>query len=175
VVVLGTGPIGAEIGRLLGLLGFHVIGVRRDPRPVPGFAETLGFDRLDDLLPRADWLVLALPLTSATRGLVDARRLALLPPYARLANIARGELVDEAALLTALQQGRLAGAYLDVFSEEPLPSDSPYWTLPNVWITPHNSAASQGHERRVVDCFLAELGPWLRNSASLSDTSKRPG
>lgn len=161
-VVLGTGPIGAEIGRLLGLLGFRTTGVRRSAAPVAGFDAVIGFESLDAVLPQADWLILALPLTASTRGLIDARRLARLPAGARFANIARGELVDEPALLAALQQGRLASAYLDVFVEEPLAPGAPFWTLPNVWITPHNSAASQGHERRVVDCFLGELGHWLR-------------
>lgn len=161
-IVIGAGPIGCEIARLLGLVGFHTTAVRREARPTKPFDETVAFEALDSLLPDCDWLVLALPLTDETRGLIDARRLCLMPRTARLANIARGELIDEPALARALQEGRLAGAYLDAFGEEPLPASSPFWSLPNVWITPHNSSASQGHERRVVDSFLAELGSWLR-------------
>jgi len=160
-LILGTGPIGTEIARLLGLHGLHTIGVRRQPASAPGFDETVPLARLDDALPRADWLILALPLSGDTRGLLNARRLALMPRGARIANIARGELLDEAALLAALSEGHVASAYLDVFDAEPLPPDSPWWDAPRVWITPHNSAASQGHERRVVDAFVNELRRWL--------------
>jgi phosphoglycerate dehydrogenase-like enzyme len=160
-VVVGAGPIGREVGRQLSGVGFHTIAVRRTVQPTPHFAETVALTALDSVLPACDWLILALPLAEETRGLIDARRLALLPPAARLANVARGELVDEAALTAALLGGRLAGAYLDAFATEPLPADSPLWSHPEVWITPHNSSASQGHERRVVDRFLAELEAWL--------------
>ena len=97
-------------------------------------------DRLPDLLPRADWLIIACPLTPETRGLVDAGCARGLPKGARLINIARGEIVDEPALIEALRSGHLAGAYLDVFEKEPLPADSPLWDMPNVIVTPHNSA-----------------------------------
>lgn len=161
VLVVGAGAIGTEIGRLLKALGLQVSAVRREPRPTPPFDRTVALSRLDELLPACDWLVLALPLTEETRALIDARRLALLPPAARVVNVARGELVDEAALADALVSGRLAGAYLDTFAEEPLPRENVLWGLPNVWISPHNCAASQGHEERVVDCFLENLEAWL--------------
>jgi phosphoglycerate dehydrogenase-like enzyme len=164
-VVVGAGPIGSEIGRLLAGVGFHTIAVRRTVLPTPHFAETVPLAALDTVLPACDWLILALPLTDKTYGLIDARRLSLLPPRARLANVARGELVDEVALVEALHGGRLAGAYLDAFATEPLPACSPLWSQPDVWITPHNSSASQGHERRVVDRFLAELKTWLGEHA----------
>jgi phosphoglycerate dehydrogenase-like enzyme len=162
VVVVGAGAIGSEIGRLLKALGMHVTAVRREAVETPPFDRTIALSQLDEVLPECDWLVLAVPLTEATRGLVDARRLALLPPEARLANVARGEVVDEEALAEALRSGRLRGAYLDTFVEEPLPRQSPLWSLPNVWITPHNCAASQGHEGRVVDSFIDNLRRWLR-------------
>ena len=130
------------------------------------FRQSVTIDLLDAQLPGCDWLVLACPLDDSTRGLIDARRLALLPATARLANVARGELVDEGALIDSLQHRRLAGAFLDVFFTEPLPADSPLWTLPGVWLTPHNCAASLGHEDRVVESFLSRLGPWLRDSRS---------
>lgn len=161
-LIAGAGPIGREIARLLGAVGFTTIGARRTATPTPPFDEVVALDALDALLPTCDWLVLALPLTPQTRGFLDARRLARLPTHARLVNIGRGELVDESALVDALQSGRLAGAYLDAFIDEPLPPDSPLWSLPGVWITPHNSSASQGHEARVVDSFLDELDRWLR-------------
>lgn len=161
VVVVGAGAIGTEIGRLLKAFGMQVTAVRRAAHPTPPFDRTVELSRLDELLPACDWLVLALPLTEQTRGLMDARRLALLPPDARLVNVARGEIVDEAALCDALAAGRLRGAYLDTFVEEPLPRDNVLWDLPNVWISPHNCAASQGHEQRVVDSFLENFQAWL--------------
>lgn len=165
-LVVGAGAIGRELGRLLSAVGFKTTAVRRTATPTPGYEETIDFSQLDAALPHCDWLVLAVPLTGETHGLVDARRLALLPRHAGIANVARGELVDEAALTRALQAGELAAAYLDVFAQEPLPAHSPLWDLPNVWITPHNSAASQGHEQRVVDIFVREYTSWL---ASLGD------
>lgn len=171
VVVVGAGPIAIEIGRLLGAVGFHTIAVRRRAGATPPFHESFTVDALDALLPGCDWLVLACPLSDATRGLVNAARLALLPPSARLVNVGRGELVDESALLESLRAGRLAGAYLDVFAQEPLPPSSLLWAQPNVWITPHNCAASQGHEGRVVEKFLAELGPWLREHGASPHSS----
>jgi D-2-hydroxyacid dehydrogenase (NADP+) len=162
VVVVGAGAIGSEIGRLLQALGLHVTAVRRSAVPTPPFDRTIDFAHLDDALATCDWLVLAVPLAEGTRGLIDARRLALLPREARLANVARGELVDEQALGDALQAGRLRGAYLDTFVEEPLPRQSRLWGLPGVWISPHNCAASQGHEARVVDSFVENFRRWLR-------------
>ena len=164
VVVLGAGAIGTEICRLLKPFGVHVTAVRRAARAVPPFDRTVDLSRLDELLPACDWLVLALPLTDETQGLIDARRLALLRPEARIVNVARGELVDEPALCDALVAGRLRGAYLDTFVEEPLPRDSALWRLPNVWISPHNSAASQGHEERVVESFLRNFRAGVREA-----------
>jgi phosphoglycerate dehydrogenase-like enzyme len=161
VLVLGAGAIGQEVGRLCKGLGLRTTAVRRHAQPLPAFDAVIPFDQLDNALAQCDWLVLALPLTPATRGLMDARRLALLPRHARIANVARGELIDEAALTQALAAKRLAGAYLDTFIDEPLPAASPLWALPSVWISPHNSAASLGHEGRVVDCFADHFQRWL--------------
>lgn len=166
VLVLGAGAIGQEIGRLCSALGLRTTAVRRQPEPLAGFDAVIGFDQLDAALPGCDWLVLALPLTPDTTGLIDARRLALLPPRARIVNVARGELIDETALAQAVAAGRLAGAYLDTFTEEPLPASSPLWTLPSVWISPHNSAASLGHEDRVVGCFADHFQRWLARHAA---------
>lgn len=163
VIVLGAGPVGAEIGRLLSAVGFQTTVLRRRAVPTANFSRCLPLTDLDAVLPDCDWLILALPLTPETQGLIDARRLALLPSHAKLVNVARGEIVDEPALIQALQGGKLAGAYLDTFAQEPLPEFSPLWGLPNVWLTPHNSAASQGHEQRVVESFIRELRNWLRS------------
>jgi phosphoglycerate dehydrogenase-like enzyme len=159
-VIVGWGPIGQRLGMLLGALGLKVIAVRRSAAPVAGI-ESVGFDAFAQALPLADWLLLACPLTPLTRGLVDARALALLPPGAHLVNVARGEVVDEPAMVDALRSGRLAGAFLDVFAQEPLPADSPLWDMPNVIATPHSAGFSDGNEPRVARMFLDNLAAWL--------------
>lgn len=168
VLVIGAGPIGCEIARLLKAVGFRVEAVRRSSQAAAPFDRTWHSAELDDALPQCDWLILAAPLTEETRGMMDRRRLALLPSHARVINVARGELLDETALAEALAAGRLGGAYLDTFSQEPLPSDSPLWTLPGVWISPHNCAASQGHEGRGMAVFLDRLRDWLREAGGQS-------
>jgi phosphoglycerate dehydrogenase-like enzyme len=158
LVVFGLGAIGSEIARLARAFGMRVIGVRRSPaaggEPVD---ELHPPDRLRDLLPSADWLALACALTDETRGAIDEAALALLPKGARVLNVARGGVVDEPALIAGLREGRIAGAYLDVFAEEPLPRESPLWSLPNVIVTPHDSAVSRGNERRQTEIFLRNL------------------
>jgi phosphoglycerate dehydrogenase-like enzyme len=158
LVIVGLGGIGRELARLARALGLRVIGVRRSPAsPDDPVDELHPPAALDQLLPRADWLALACPLTPETRRMIDARALALLPRGARVLSVGRGEVMDEAALAEALAKGHLAGAYLDVFEVEPLPAASPLWDLPNVIVTPHNSAASRGNERRQAESFLANL------------------
>ncbi|MEY4947824.1 MAG: hypothetical protein RL698_35 [Pseudomonadota bacterium] len=164
MVVVGLGAIGNEIARLARALGLHVVGLRRRPRREDDHAdEVVVPSHLDEVLARADWLVLACPLTDETRGLLDARRIGLLPAGARVVNVARGALVDEAALVAALASGRIRGAYLDVFAEEPLPADSPLWDLPEVIVTPHDAGASAGNPDRVAEIFLDNLERWLRD------------
>lgn len=172
MVVYGMGKIGSEIARLARVLGLHVIGVRRSAITTEHVDEMRTPQELGSVLPRCDWLVIACPLTDETRGLVGAAVLAQLPPGARLINISRGEIVDEPALIAALAGGRLAGAYLDVFAQEPLPAASPLWTLPNVLVTPHNSAASAGNEARVNAIFLDNLGRWRRNEPLLNEVTR---
>ena len=158
VLVYGMGQIGAEFARLAQALGMHVIGVRRSPRKADDPVDEMHTpEQLDALLPRAEWLMLACPLTPETRKLITAQRLSLLPKGAHLINIARGEVIDEAAMIEALKSGHLAGAYLDVFEQEPLPATSPLWELPNVIVTPHNSSTAVGNERRVFDYLLRNL------------------
>lgn len=166
LLVLGLGSIGGEFARLAQALGLKVIGVRRSPlRPGDPVDELHPPQQLAALLPRADWLVIASPLTAETRGLINADMLAQLPKGAYIVNIGRGEIVDEAALIAALRDGHLGGAYLDVFEKEPLPAESPLWTLPNVLISPHNSAAAQGNDERVYQMFIANLERWQYGQA----------
>ena len=158
-LVLGTGPIGQEIGRLLQAFGMRVTGMRRDPAAgtPPGFSAVAGFDALAALLPETAWLVLACPMTETTRNIIDARAFALLPERAHLVNVSRGGIVVEDALVRALRGGRLSGAFLDVFSLEPLPAESPFWDLPNVIVSPHSAAASDGLPERVATIFCENL------------------
>jgi len=175
VVVYGMGAIGAAFARLARTLGMRVIGVRRSPRKVDDPVDEMHTpDQLDALLPRADWLMLACPLTTETRRLITAQRLALLPRGAHILNIARGEVIDEAAMIESLKSGHIAGAYLDVFEQEPLPASSPLWDLPNVIVTPHNSSSSIGNEKRVFDGFVNILEQW-KNNIPLSHEIFRTG
>jgi len=160
-VIVGAGLIGSTIARVLQALGMKTVGIRRRAAPGPHFDEVLAPSALDARLPTCGWLILACPLSAETRGLIDARRLALLPRTAGFVNIARGEIVDEAALADALANGRLRCAYLDVFVQEPLAKDSPLWRLPNVLISPHNAGASNGTYARGVEIFLRNLGAYL--------------
>lgn len=173
VLVYGMGHIGAEFARLAKALNMKVIGVRRSPRkPEDPVDEMHAPDQLDKLLPRADWLMLACPLTPETRGVFTAERLALLPKGAYILNVARGECIDEPAMTTMLRDGRLAGAYLDVFAKEPLPQESPLWSMPNVLVTPHNSTSAIGNERRVFDLFTQNLERWQRGDTLLYEAKK---
>src|SRR3546814_365324 len=122
--------------------------------------ETHAFEGLGELAPRVGGLIRACPLTERTRRLVDQRTFAALKPGARLINVARGEVVVESDLIQALQQGRLAGAYLDVFEHEPLQKESPLWALDNVMITPHSAGHSDGNTGRVDQIFLRHLREW---------------
>lgn len=161
VGVLGMGPIGLESARLASEFGMRVIGMRRR---VAGDepCETWTLDRLHELLPQVDALVLALPLTPETRRIIGATELAMLPHGAHLVNVGRGELLDEAALVDALRSGQVGAAALDVTEVEPLDAESPLWDLPNVIITPHSSGATTSNRRRATEYFVEEFERFVR-------------
>ena len=160
--ILGWGPIGQELARLLQALGLNVTAVRtQTATPVEG-VQMCAYSNLMPVLPNTDWLILACPLTDTTRGLVNASVLAALPAGAHLINVARGEVVREGDLVEALRRGHIGGAFLDVFSREPLPAESELWGLPNVIVTPHGAGHSDGNEARVADLFLANLSQWVK-------------
>lgn len=138
-VVVGLGSIGSEVARTLKAHGLNVIGVSRTGQPVDGLDEVYAVENIDAVLPRAEYLVLVVPLTADTRHLIDERRLRMLPRGSVIANICRGAVIDEGAMMAALQSGHLRFAVLDVFEQEPLPPDSPFWTMENVIVTPHMS------------------------------------
>jgi len=163
--VVGAGRIGREVARLLRALDVHVIGVVRTLRERAAADvdadEVVAVDDLDAILPRVDAVVLATPHTPETEGLLDARRIALLPERAIVVNIARGDVVDEAALADALAAGRLRGAALDVFTTEPPPDTSPFWDLPNVLVSPHSASTVADENDRIVEIFCENLRAYL--------------
>ena len=154
--IVGLGSIGSEVARLAQNFGMRVIGVRRRPRGDEP-CETWATDRLHELLPLVDTLVLTAPLTDETRNIIGAAELALLPQGAHVINVGRGQLIDEPALIAALESGHLGGAALDVFVVEPLPDDSPLWSLPNVIVTPHSAGGTPLASQRAADVFATNL------------------
>ena len=162
LAVIGMGPIGEEIARLGVALNMQVEAIRRSPtgnEPCP----TFGFDHLSDVLDRADWVALALPLTPDTQNLFDQQQFARMKPGAHFINVGRGELVDETALIQALNSQHLAGAALDVFATEPLPEDSPLWSMKNVLITPHSSGATTQSGLRAEEIFVRNFALFVQN------------
>lgn len=174
LTIVGLGRIGADLATLCAALGMRVVGVRRSTHlPVPpGVDRVVGPDELDAALADADFVVLALPLVPATTRLIGRRQLEAMKPTACLINVSRGAVVDEGALVERLTAGALAFACLDTFAVEPLPSDHPLWDLPNVLVTPHNSASSQHMEARVIALFLDNLGRLARAEPLLNRIDK---
>jgi phosphoglycerate dehydrogenase-like enzyme len=178
VLIVGLGGIGAETARLCAAFGITVTGV--DPRvksPPPFVTAVHPPEAMDGLLPQADFLILVTPETPETIRMIDARRLRLMKPGSFLVNIGRGKCVVMDDLVEALRKKRIAGAALDVFEQEPLPPDSPLWSMPNVLITPHMAAKPESYrvpERRtqilVENCERFELGKPLIN---VVDKAKR--
>ncbi len=168
MVIVGLGRIGARLARFAKAFDMRVIGVKRDPATGGASVDrVVATAALADVLPEADVLVLACPLTPETENLIDARMLALLKPSALLVNVARGRVVDEVALIAMLQAGRLRGAALDVTREEPLPPTSPLWTLPQVLLTPHSAGETQAYEDNVIDILLDNLARLGRGETAL--------
>lgn len=176
VLVVGLGGIGSAVARRMSLLGAHVIGIRRSAgRGVDHVAELAGPRALHAHLPEADVVVVAAPHTRETRGLIAAPELAVMSSDAILVNVSRGALVDEPALVDALRAGRIAGAALDVFEDEPLPSESPFWTLPNVLVTPHTSGFRPDHWDAATDLFAENLRRFEAGEPLLNVVDKRAG
>ena len=172
VVIAGMGPIGVETAKLAAAFGMRAIGLRRTVNGTEP-CETWTLARWHEALALADYLVLALPLSSETRHLLDSGSIATLRKGAMVVNVGRGELVDEPALISALQNGHLAGAGLDVTTTEPLPPDSPLWSMENVILTPHNSSAVPSTETAVVDIFFDNLGRYLRGDALRNEVPRQ--
>jgi phosphoglycerate dehydrogenase-like enzyme len=175
-LILGAGSIARATGRLLHALGVSVTLVGRRERPAgPGGTGIRAAAELPGLLAETDWLIVLAPLTAETRGLIGAAELARLPRGARLLNLGRGPIVDEAALLDALRSGHLAGAALDVFAAEPLPPGHPLWSAPGVIVSPHIGGDVSDTLAAFTRAFLANLGRYRAGEPLLNVVDKRLG
>ncbi|MBE9210305.1 D-2-hydroxyacid dehydrogenase [Nostoc sp. LEGE 06077] len=168
LLIIGAGGIGQAIANRAKAFGMKIIGTRRHPQELANFDKVVGANEWRSHLGEADYVVVATPLTAETQNLIDEEVLRSLPPHAYLINIARGAVVDEPALIKALTEGWIAGAALDTVVTEPLPSDSPLWSVPNIFITPHCSGHSPKVKQRSIELFLDnfhryQTGQPLRN------------
>jgi phosphoglycerate dehydrogenase-like enzyme len=176
VAVVGMGGIGREFTARAKALGMKVLAVRENPgKGADGADAVFSSTQIDEVLPQADYVLLCTPVTPATTGIINAARLGKMKPDAYLINVGRGPLIDDAALLQALKDRRIGGAALDVFVEEPLPSDSPFWLLDNLLITPHTAAVTDRlwdrHYRLIVD----NMKLFLAGERLLNEVDKRRG
>jgi phosphoglycerate dehydrogenase-like enzyme len=176
MAILGAGAIGRNLARLASGLGVQVRIMRRDAsRPVPGAEAVVPPSGLADLLAWADWIVCALPLTPDTRGLIDATALQHIRSSAYLINVGRGETIDDDALVHALRVGALAGAALDVFTQEPLPADHPFWSLPNLVLTPHISGYTPQYFAKMLAIFEDNLQRFVKGQPLRNVVDKKLG
>ncbi|MQA98343.1 MAG: D-2-hydroxyacid dehydrogenase [Streptosporangiales bacterium] len=174
-MVVGTGPIGVAIGEQLGRAGLRVRWAGRTEREDPRLGPVVASDALAEAVGDTDYLVIAAPLTDATRGLVDAELLRALPPRARLINVGRGESVIQDDLVAALRDGVIAGAALDVFEAEPLPDDSPLWDMPQVIVSPHMSGDADGYHAQLAALFADNLERFTDGRPLRNVVDKRRG
>jgi len=175
VAVLGLGSIGLEVARLCRAFGMRIVGTRRSGAPAEGVERVVVPAATVELLAEADYVVILLPLTPETRDSIGAELLDALPQHAVLINLARGGIVDEAELARRLDDGRLRGAALDVFRQEPLPKESPLWAAPNTILTPHISGWFPGYAERVADIFVANLERLERGAPLLNEIDRERG
>jgi phosphoglycerate dehydrogenase-like enzyme len=176
VLVIGMGGIGREFALKAKALGMKVLAIRQNPAKGAAPADAVyGLEQIDELLPQADFVLLCTPVTPSTTGLINKARLDKMKFGAYLINVARGPLIDDAALIEALRQQRIAGAALDVFVEEPLPADSPFWSLDNVLITPHTAAVTEKLWDRHYDLIVENLNRLLAGKPLLNEVDKHRG
>ena len=174
--IIGLGDIGAAIARRAAAFGMEIYAVDKNPFPAPaGVSAVWGLDNLDDLMALSDWLVIAAPYTSDSRGMIGAEHLALMKPTARVIIISRGGVVDEDALYDALTNNKIAGAGIDAFEIEPLPPDSRWWDLDNVIISPHASALTVEMWEGRREIFRENLRRFLSNQPFLYVCDKTAG
>lgn len=160
ILILGCGDVGQECAKRFQAFGCRVIGLNRTPRNLPNFEAIYPLEALSEYLPQADILILSVALTDRTTHILDAQSFSQMKPDAVLVSLARGQLVDENALITWLQTNPNSAAVLDVFEQEPLPSTNLLWNLSNVLLTPHNSFAGEGNAERLENCILKNIGKY---------------
>jgi phosphoglycerate dehydrogenase-like enzyme len=165
LAVIGLGHTGRDVARRARALGLRVLGLRARPRPMEGVERVVGPEGLHEILAEADFVSISLPLTVKTRHAIDRTAVAAMKPGACLIDVSRGGVVDGAALAEALAEGRLGGALLDVFEQEPLPADSPFWDLENVIVTPHSSSVYEGWERESARMLCDNVERWRRGES----------
>jgi phosphoglycerate dehydrogenase-like enzyme len=173
MLVVGVGAIGRRVAGLARAFGMRVVGVKRDGAPHEAVDEMIRPDALDGVLGEADVVVLTAPGTAETDGMIGAAQLASMKPTSYLVNVARGSLIDDDALVAALEAGTIAGACLDAFRDEPLPAGHPLWDAPNLMISPHCSYRTPEIRARVIDEFAANLERYLSDEPLLN-TMRHP-
>jgi phosphoglycerate dehydrogenase-like enzyme len=174
-VVIGFGDLGSAAGRAAKKLGMKVIAVTRSGKASRPADAALPASRIDQALPKADYVIVASPLTASTKGLLNASRLSLLKPGAGFINIGRSPIVDYEALRGKLERGELCGAVLDVFDAEPLPADSPLWTTPNLVVMPHITCDSPGYVDRLFDFWFENFERFLSRKRLVNIVDRKLG
>jgi D-2-hydroxyacid dehydrogenase (NADP+) len=170
LVIVGMGRIGSRLATLARAFDMRIIAVKRDPSQGGEAADmVVAQDRMLEVLPQADFVVLTCPLTPQTENLFDEKAFAAMKPLAHLINVARGAVVNQEALVAALEQGRIAGAALDCVREEPLPESSPLWHVANLLITPHTAGETRKYEDNVIDILLENLDRQWRGEQKLKN------
>jgi phosphoglycerate dehydrogenase-like enzyme len=163
LLIVGAGSIGREVARKAKAFDMVVLGVRSQAEPLLNFDAVYGAEALNEVLPQADFVVVLTPLTPKTRHLISAPQFSLMKPTAVLLNYARGPVIDQSALVQALQRHQIRGASLDVFEREPLPADDPLWTLDGVLLTPHTGGWSPHQDEREATLFLSNWDAFQRH------------
>jgi len=176
MLLIGVGAIGERTAKLASAMGIRIVGVRRNPDETMREVDIMvGPEQLHDALPDADFVVLTIPMTQQTHHMIGAAELQLMKPDSYIVNIGRGGTIDEAALIAALESGKIAGAGLDVFETEPLPEDSPLWNMDNVIITAHYSGSTPKYNDRAMEIFLENLERYRANQPLRNVVDKRLG
>lgn len=173
--ILGLGAIGQELAKLATMLRMEVLGTRRNPAPVEGVSEVLPPERTDEVLARSDFVVLLLPSTPETENFINAERLAKMKPGAWLLNFGRGSAIVDGDLVAAVKGGKIAGALLDVFRQEPLPSDHPFWTTKGIKVVPHVGGMHAERDKAVAKLFVENLGRFLDGRPLLALVDRAAG
>jgi phosphoglycerate dehydrogenase-like enzyme len=175
LAIIGTGKIGSEAARLAKAFGMNTLGINRSGRTVPNFDDISGPDKLLDTLARADFIVIACPLTAETKGMIGPLEFSRMKTNAYLINIARGKITNELALLKAVMSGQISGAFLDALAEEPLSPDHPFWVTPGVTIIPHDSHSSPRIGDNIVDIFSDNLRRYLSGEPLVNLVDRNQG